>query len=75
MDIKGRDLSGRLPKIVRISSNEVTEALQDELRDVINAIKKVLQDTPPELEAWIVVLLQVFIFCFFSAHKSSQICV
>ncbi|NLC31137.1 MAG: rod shape-determining protein [Candidatus Moranbacteria bacterium] len=51
MDIKGRDLSGRLPKIVRISSNEVTEALQDELRDVINAIKKVLQDTPPELAA------------------------
>jgi len=51
MDVKGRDLSGRLPKIVRISSNEVTEALQDELRDVINAIKKVLQDTPPELAA------------------------
>lgn len=54
MDIKGRDLSGRLPKIVRISSNEVTEALQDELRDVINAIKKVLQDTPPELAADII---------------------
>lgn len=51
MDIKGRDLSGRLPKTIRISSNEVTEALQDELRDVINAIKKVLQDTPPELAA------------------------
>ncbi|HBI17633.1 MAG TPA: rod shape-determining protein [Candidatus Moranbacteria bacterium] len=51
MDIKGRDLSGRLPKTIRISSNEVTEALQDELREVINAIKKVLQDTPPELAA------------------------
>ena len=51
MDIKGRDLSGRLPKVVRVSSNEVTEALQDELRDVINAIKKVLQETPPELAA------------------------
>jgi len=51
MNIKGRDLSGRLPKTIRISSNEVTEALQDELRDVINAIKKVLQDTPPELAA------------------------
>ncbi|MDX9913701.1 MAG: rod shape-determining protein [Candidatus Moranbacteria bacterium] len=51
MDIKGRDLSGRLPKTIRISSNEVTESLQDELRDVINAIKKVLQDTPPELAA------------------------
>lgn len=54
MDIKGRDLSERLPKTIRISSNEVTEALQDELRDVINAIKKVLQDTPPELAADII---------------------
>lgn len=54
MDIKGRDLGGRLPKTIRISSNEVTEALQDELRDVINAIKRVLQDTPPELAADII---------------------
>ncbi|MDD5652171.1 MAG: rod shape-determining protein, partial [Candidatus Moranbacteria bacterium] len=54
MDIKGRDLGGRLPRTVRISSNEITEALQDELRDVINAIKKVLQDTPPELAADII---------------------
>ncbi|HAV11859.1 MAG TPA: rod shape-determining protein [Candidatus Moranbacteria bacterium] len=51
MDVRGRDLMGGLPKTVKISSNEVTEALQDELREVINAIKKVFQDTPPELAA------------------------
>ncbi len=51
MDIKGRDLTGGLPKTIKISSNEITEALQDELREVINAIKKVLQETPPELAA------------------------
>ncbi len=51
MEIKGRDLTGGLPRTVKISSNEITEALQDELRGVINAIKKVLQDTPPELAA------------------------
>lgn len=51
MDIRGRDLMGGLPKTVKISSNEVTEALQDELREVINAIKKVFQETPPELAA------------------------
>ncbi len=51
VDVRGRDLSGGLPRTVRISSNEVTEALQDELRGVINAIKKVLQETPPELAA------------------------
>lgn len=51
MDVRGRDLTGGLPKTIRISSNEITEALQDELREVINAIKKVLQETPPELAA------------------------
>jgi rod shape-determining protein MreB len=51
MDIRGRDLTGGLPKTVKISSNEVTEAIQDELREIINAIKKVLQTTPPELAA------------------------
>ncbi len=51
IDIRGRDLMGGLPKTVRISANEITEALQDELREVINAIKKVLQETPPELAA------------------------
>jgi len=51
MEIRGRDLMGGLPKVVRISSNEITEAMQDELREVINAIKKVFQETPPELAA------------------------
>lgn len=51
MEVRGRDLTGGLPKTVRITSNEITEALQDELREIINTIKKVLQDTPPELSA------------------------
>lgn len=50
-DVRGRDLTGGLPKTMKISSNEVTEAIQDELREIINAIKKVLQTTPPELAA------------------------
>ncbi len=51
MEIRGRDLMGGLPKIIKVSSNEITEAMQDELREVINAIKKVFQETPPELAA------------------------
>lgn len=51
MEVRGRDLTGGLPRTVRISSNEVTEAIQDELREVIGAVKKVLQETPPELAA------------------------
>ncbi|HDH07475.1 MAG TPA: rod shape-determining protein, partial [Candidatus Moranbacteria bacterium] len=51
MEIRGRDLTGGLPRTVKISSNEITEALQDELREIINTIKKVLPETPPELAA------------------------
>ncbi len=51
MEIRGRDLMGGLPKTIAISSNEVTEAIQDELREIINVIKQVLQETPPELAA------------------------
>jgi rod shape-determining protein MreB len=51
MDVRGRDLMGGLPKTITLSSNEVTEAIQDELREIINVIKQVLQETPPELAA------------------------
>lgn len=51
LDVRGRDLMGGLPKMLNLSSNEVTEAMQDELREIINVIKHVLQETPPELAA------------------------
>lgn len=51
MEVRGRDLSGGLPKTIKISSNEVTASIQDELREIIAVIKKVLQETPPELAA------------------------
>ncbi|MEI8103647.1 MAG: rod shape-determining protein [Candidatus Moraniibacteriota bacterium] len=50
-DIRGRDLMGGLPKTIPVTTNEVTEAIQDELREIINVIKQVLQETPPELAA------------------------
>jgi rod shape-determining protein MreB and related proteins len=49
VEVRGRDLMGGLPKTIRISTNEITEAIQDELREIINAAKKVMQETPPEL--------------------------
>ncbi len=51
MEVRGRDLMGGLPKTITIASNEVTEAIQEELREIINVIKQVLQETPPELAA------------------------
>lgn len=51
MDIKGRDLMTGLPKTIEIHSAEVTEAISDELDEVVRAIKSVLHETPPELAA------------------------
>ena len=51
MEIKGRDLMSGLPKTIEIHSAEVTEAISDELEEIIRAIKAVLHDTPPELSA------------------------
>jgi len=50
-EIRGRDLALGLPKTIKISSNEIAEAISDVLSDIIQAIKQVLRDTPPELSA------------------------
>ncbi|MAF81238.1 rod shape-determining protein [bacterium] len=51
LSIRGRDMASGLPKETVISSVEVTEALRDPLDEVLQAIKYVLQETPPELAA------------------------
>jgi len=54
MDIRGRDMVQGLPKTIQVSTNQVVEAIQEELREIIKAIKSVLQETPPELAADII---------------------
>ena len=54
MEIRGRDMVQGLPKTVTVSTNEVVEAIQEELREIIKAIRSVLQETPPELAADII---------------------
>ncbi|PIR41495.1 MAG: rod shape-determining protein [Candidatus Yanofskybacteria bacterium CG10_big_fil_rev_8_21_14_0_10_46_23] len=49
INIRGRDLTSGYPKIVEITSNEITEAIQEQLQEIIQTVKNVLQDTPPEL--------------------------
>ncbi|MDP1629407.1 MAG: rod shape-determining protein [bacterium] len=51
IEIRGRDLILGLPKNIVIGANEVTEAIQDPLKEIIQAVKSVLQETPPELAA------------------------
>ena len=51
MKIKGRDLIEGLPKTIEINNKEVVDAISNELKEIIRAIKSVLQVTPPELAA------------------------
>ncbi len=52
--IKGRDFLTGLPRSAEVSTNEIVKAIENELREIIKAIKAVLQDTPPELASDII---------------------
>lgn len=54
MPVKGRDFVLGLPRTVEIKTNEVAKAMSKELREMIKAVKEVLQETPPELSADII---------------------
>ena len=54
MQVKGRDFITGLPRSTEIKTNEIVKAITAELRDMIKAIKDVLQETPPELASDII---------------------
>lgn len=54
MEVKGRDVIAGLPKIIKFTSSQVIEATSRELEEIVNAVKVVLEETPPELASDIV---------------------
>jgi rod shape-determining protein MreB len=54
MTVKGRDFLTGLPRSIEIKTNEVVKAISKELREMVKAIKDVLQETPPELASDII---------------------
>lgn len=48
MEIRGRDITG-LPKTVKITNRDTTEALEDVISSIIGAIRATIERTPPEL--------------------------
>ena len=54
MEIKGRDLIAGIPKTLSVSSDEVREALEEPVSAIVDAVRSVLERTPPELAADIV---------------------
>lgn len=51
LGIRGLDLTEGLPKNIVVNSNEIAEAINGPLTEIIQAIKSVLSETPPELAA------------------------
>jgi len=51
LEIRGRDLISGLPRNIKISSHEACEATSGVLNEIIQVIKTVLRETPPELSA------------------------
>ena len=50
-EIRGRDLVSGLPKTLTIHADEITEALKDPVRKIVDVVKMTLERTPPELAA------------------------
>ncbi|MBI2446512.1 MAG: rod shape-determining protein [Parcubacteria group bacterium] len=49
--VRGRDIVTGLPRNINIGTNEVVEAISERLKEIIQAVKLVLAQTPPELSA------------------------
>ena len=54
MEVKGRNLVDGLPKNVTITSEEIREALDDSVNQILEAVHATLEKTPPELSADII---------------------
>jgi rod shape-determining protein MreB len=54
MEIKGRDLISGIPKTLTINEDEIREALDEPVNTILDTIKLILENTPPELAADIV---------------------
>lgn len=49
IEVRGRNLTEGIPRSFRINSNEVLEALQEPLSNIVGAVKAALEKIPPEL--------------------------
>ena len=51
MEVRGRDLLSGLPKTITVTSKNAAEALEAPVAGIVQCVKKVLEETPPELAA------------------------
>ncbi len=49
IDVRGRNLAEGVPKSFTLDSDEILESLQEPLAGIVQAVKRVLEQSPPEL--------------------------
>jgi len=54
MEVRGRDLVTGLPHTIKLTSEEIEEALRESAYTIVHAAKGILEETPPELSADII---------------------
>jgi rod shape-determining protein MreB len=54
MEVKGRDAVTGLPKTINVTNQDIYEAIKPLLETMVTSIKRVLEDTPPELASDII---------------------
>ena len=54
MEVKGRDLVSGIPKTVTVHSQEIRECIQEPIQAIVEAVRRALEITPPELSSDIV---------------------
>src|SRR4026209_502962 len=54
LEVRGRDLVSGIPKSVRIHSAEIRDAVQEPIQQIVGAVRRALEITPPELASDIV---------------------
>lgn len=54
IEVKGRDFQTGLPKVIDVSEKAISESLQRPLKNILEGVKEVLSETPPELASDIV---------------------
>jgi rod shape-determining protein MreB and related proteins len=54
IEVKGRDQVTGLPRTIKVTSHEVTDAMSEPLGSILTVVKNVLEETPPELASDII---------------------
>jgi rod shape-determining protein MreB len=51
IEIRGRDVTSGIPKVIRVDTHDIWEAISDQIHAIVQTARSVLEEIPPELSA------------------------